>query len=480
MSKIQPILTALVITCLGTTVLSADQKGPWRLRQVLRLAADRVDNEDRSVQNARLELQMLEALSRTRIEFRPQLNVLAFSNPLFLAANLASGFSVNRRTAPSPVNMELARFAVVEAEVGHARRRIDAQIDTTHQFLALAESQDVAARACSGVGMRNRDGQKVKVLLSLKRITRLDAIRFEQEVTALEGDCLEANAQADTAAVALKRLVGIEFPARQVLVATDDLVQFSDSSVLPESSELVKTVFESQSEFRLISQHISNLTSAPSDRKVRVESLSSGYSYHRQKGLSNVMKGILLSGNAGSQDSGFLISFRNTGERSATYAFLQARLDRLDHEFDDLKRTVAHEIEDNEQRVTLSAARVRLAQKKEVLASELHRATVQRVQVGLQGASDELWASRDAARAEAESAHLQLEWKRSFFTVVALCDPEKLDGGALLSRNANASYSKAAEPAGPPVSSIRVSQPNDPAHLGTAILTNIAFAGKRK
>ena len=91
--------------------------------------------------------------------------------------------------------MELARFAVVEAEVGHARRRIDAQIDTTHQFLALAESQDVAARACpSGLGMRNRDGQKVKVLLWLKRITRLDAIRFEQEVAALEGDCPRGHA----------------------------------------------------------------------------------------------------------------------------------------------------------------------------------------------------------------------------------------------------------------------------------------------
>ena len=425
---------------------------------------------------------MLEALSRTRVEFRPQLNIFAFSNPLFLAANLASGFSVNHRTAPSPINMELARFAVVEAEVGHARRRIDAQIDTTHQFLALAESQDVAARACSGLGMRNRDGQKVKVLLSLKRITRLDAIRFEQEVAALEGDCLEANAQAETAAVALQRLVGVEFPSQQVQVATDDLIQFSDSNALPESSELAKTVFESQSEFRLISQHISNLTATPSDRKVHLESLSTGYSYldNRQKGISNVMKGVLLGGNAGGQDGGFLISFRNTGDRSASYAFLQARLNRLDRDFADLKRTVTHEIEDNEQRVTLSAARLRLAQKKELLAGELQRATVQRVQVGLQGAADELWASRDAARAEAESAHLQLEWKRSFFTVVALCDPQKLDPATLLSRTANASYSKAVEPKGAPVSSIRMTQPSDSPHLAAATLTNIASADPRK
>ncbi|MFL6463540.1 MAG: hypothetical protein ACJ73N_03930, partial [Bryobacteraceae bacterium] len=175
MSKIQPVLTALVLAGLGTTVLSADQKGPWRLREVLKLATDRVDDQDKAVQNARLELQMLEALSRTRVEFRPQLNVLSFSNPLFLGASLAAGFSVNHRTAPSPVNLELARFAVVEAEVAHARKRIDAQIDTTHQFLALAESQDVAGRSCGGLGTRNQEGQKVKVLLSLKRITRLDA-----------------------------------------------------------------------------------------------------------------------------------------------------------------------------------------------------------------------------------------------------------------------------------------------------------------
>ncbi|MGI8960324.1 MAG: hypothetical protein ACR2IV_11305 [Bryobacteraceae bacterium] len=159
---------------------------------------------------------------------------------------------------------------------------------------------------------------------------------------------------------------------------------------------------------------------------------------------------------------------------------MQARLNTLQHEFDSLKRTVAHEIEDNEQRVTLSAARLRLAQKKELLAGELHKATVQRVQVGLQSAADELWASRDAARAEAESAHLQLEWKRSFFTVVALCDPQKLDASALLSRAANSTYSKAAEPQGSPVSSVRVPQQNEPAHLGTATLTTVAFVGERK
>ncbi|MGI8960323.1 MAG: hypothetical protein ACR2IV_11300 [Bryobacteraceae bacterium] len=234
---------------------------------------------------------MLETLNRTRVEFRPQLNILTFSNPLFLAANLASGFSLNHRTAPSPVNMELARFAVVEAEVGHARRRIDAQIDTTHQFLALAESQDVAARACNGLGMRNQDGQKVKALLSLKRITRLDAIRFEQEVTALESDCLEANAQAETAAIALTRLVGVDMPSQQVQVVTDDLVQFSDSNVLPESSELVKAVFDSQSEFRLISQHISNLTTSPADHKLQFQSLATGYPY-----LNNKPKGFFKRG----------------------------------------------------------------------------------------------------------------------------------------------------------------------------------------
>jgi hypothetical protein len=474
-SKIKPIRTALALLCVGTMALSSDQKGPWRLREVLKLAADRVDDEDNSVQNARLELQMLETLSRTRVEFRPQLNVLAFANPIFLAANLAAGFSVNHRTAPSPATLELARFAVVEAEVGHARRRIDAQIDTTRQFLALAESQDVAGRTCNGLGVRSRDGKKVNALLSLKRITKLDAIRFEQEVTGLESDCLEAKAQAETAAVALKRLVGVDLPLQEVQIATDDLIQFSDSSELPGSKELVKTVFESQGELRLISQHMSNFT-APQDRKFQVESVANGYAYlgNKQKSFSGVMKDVLLSGNPGGQDGEFLISFRNTGDRNATYAFLQARLVRLEHEFDELKRTVAGQIEDNEQRVTLAANRLHLAQKKQLLADELQEATAQRVRVGLQGAADELWASRDAARAEAEYAHLQLEWKRSFFTVVALCDPQKLDASALLARAGNASYSKATATKEPPVSSIRA--PQQTGSIGLTAPTTIHLA----
>jgi hypothetical protein len=193
-----------------------------------------------------------------------------------------------------------------------------------------------------------------------------------------------------------------------------------------------------------------------------------------------VMKDVLLSGNPGGQDGGFLISFRNTGDRSATFAFLQARLDRLEHEFDTLKRTVAHEIEDNEHRVTLDAARLRLAQKKELLADEMHEATVQRVRVGLQSAADELWASRDAARAEAEYAHLQLEWKRSFFTVVALCDPQKLDAPALLSRAAPGSYSKSSETKAPSVRSISLSRQSDSAPLANASIGSLSLVEQSK
>ena len=72
------------------------------------------------------------------------------------AATVDSSFSINRRTAPSPLDLELAHFAVVEAELAHARLRINTEVETSRDFFMLAQSQDSVTRSCATPSIRTR------------------------------------------------------------------------------------------------------------------------------------------------------------------------------------------------------------------------------------------------------------------------------------------------------------------------------------
>lgn len=422
--------------CLGISASAAEPKA-LSLREALKLTADKVNVEDTSVRNARLELEMLQTLNKTRVELRPQLSALSFSNPLFLAASLGGSFSINRRTAPTPVAMELARYGVVEAELGQARRRIVAEIEVTHKFFALAAARSAAAQHCSAWSERSRDREGVHTSLSANRITRLDAIRFEQDAMALESECLEAKAQVMTAASGLMRLIGRDSSRVQIDLDTNDLTERVVDSELPASGELVNAIFGSREQLKSVSEHVAALGSPAARRRFRFESATAGYSYlkNAEGGLPNANKQYLLGGNVGHFDLNFTIPLRNIGDGNAAAIFLQARLDRVQSDFEDLRRLVRYEIEDNESRAKLAATRLELSQRKRQLAVELRTLTSQRVKAGLQQPADELWAVRDATRVEAETASLQSELRQSVVTVLMLCDPQHMAVSSLLAQS---------------------------------------------
>ena len=54
-----------------------------------------------ALQLARSQAQYLETQNKTRVELRPSLGLLSFSNPLLLAANLGSGLMIGKRGAGS-------------------------------------------------------------------------------------------------------------------------------------------------------------------------------------------------------------------------------------------------------------------------------------------------------------------------------------------------------------------------------------------
>jgi hypothetical protein len=203
------------------------------------------------------------------------------------------------------------------------------------------------------------------------------------------------------------RLIGRDWPVERLQIATDDLSDPFSTSGMPVSAEIANAIFESRDEFTSIAEHIAGLATSAAKGGLHFDSVTTGY-------------------------TGFYISLRDTGDVRAINTVLKARFDQLKYGLEDLKRYVRQEIEDNQQRATLAAAR--LAQKRHQFADELHSLTMQRVTAGLQPEADELWAIRDAVRAERECARLELEWKRNLFTVLALYGAQKLETSSIVAQ----------------------------------------------
>jgi hypothetical protein len=429
MSKLRPILLLSIWIVRPVSLWPHEDRTLWHLADVLKAATEKVDQDDTSLTSARLELEMLQALNKTRIELRPQLNILSFSNPLFLAASLGGSLSINRRTAPSPVNLALARLGVVQAEVRHLSNRLTAQIEATHQFFALAEAQELEQANCAAWAEQNAGREKVKQLAAFKRITNLDVARFEQDTIGLESACLDAQGQAQAAALALVRITGANLAADQIAVSTDDLIQVSTSSKLPAVDDLVSLALNSREDLKAVSEHLAQLTVRRKKFRPQFDSVSVGYGYLETPIKGGLDAKELLGGNTGHLDGGFYLPLRNTGVDAATSTFLQARFNEIQRELENMKIALRREVEANVQRSSLASARLKIASKKAALAKELHTLTTIRENEGLQSESDELWARREWANTAAEAKRVEFDWKESTLTVLALCEPEKVAVG---------------------------------------------------
>jgi hypothetical protein len=425
-----PTIWISLLTVICSSCAFADSNSPsWQLRDILRLTAQKIDQDDSSVKNARLELEMLEALNKTRVELRPQLSLLSFSNPLLLAASLGGSLSINRRTAPTPANMELARLGVVEAEIQHASRRINAQIDVIHQFFILAQAQGLATQSCETWQQEKAGRERVERLVALNRMTKLDVIQFDQEMIDLESDCAEAGSQARSAALTLGKLAGITIATGNAELAVADLRTVAIPSALPPVDSLLKRLFETREELKDLPEHIAQLASPHRAAKLQFDSFSVGYGYLKNVvGETPLTNQYLLGGNITHLDGGFYLPLRNTGADAATRSFLQARFEGLQHDLEAVKFTLRNEVEMDAERTSIASARLKIARERAALASEVQTVVAVRKSQGLQSESDEIKTKRASALAFAALMRVELEWKRQFFTIMALCEPENIPG----------------------------------------------------
>ena len=127
---------------------------PVHLREVMEAAGRYASTEEARLQLLRSQAKFLETQNKTRVELRPSLGLLSFTNPLLLAANLGSSLTIGKRGAPTPAALQSAWFDVLTAELSAEHARTEAQAAAARAFYALLEKQEAAAQTESLLAAR--------------------------------------------------------------------------------------------------------------------------------------------------------------------------------------------------------------------------------------------------------------------------------------------------------------------------------------
>lgn len=393
-----------------------------RFEEVLSRAVTRATAEDARLEITRDNLKLLEALGKARLELRPTLGLLAFSNPMMLAANIGTGLLFNHRTAPSTAVLESARFDILASELQTSATRVHARIEAARLYFDLLEKQEINNRSQKAIAARQERTTEVERLLNASRITAFDQIAFEQELLDLESQAIEARAQRKSTSTRLALLIGST--ELDLQIEEIDLYSGAWDRPAPTLQKLLESATERRGELRLIREKIDSLR-VPHSRKLPLESLSAGISQTSiSQGAAANMAGYLL-GKAGHGEITFSIPLRDTGEKAAGNELRLARIRFLETELRNIEDNIRAEVMALETEASASLERVRLSSRKLALARKAHSAVEARVSAGLAQPSAMAVAERGLLAAEWDQARSVNQRKSSMFTLFAVAG---LDG----------------------------------------------------
>src|SRR5438105_3855800 len=101
-----------------------------RLDDALRAVREQPSGGDTRLQIAQTRIAMLEAMSRRRLELRPQLGLFSLANPIGLVASMGLGLLGGRNAVP-PAVMADARIDLLAAEAALDRQQFQREVETT-------------------------------------------------------------------------------------------------------------------------------------------------------------------------------------------------------------------------------------------------------------------------------------------------------------------------------------------------------------
>ncbi len=414
-------LTGLLLLALSS--IAAAQSGnattALRFEEVLHRAVLRASAEDARLVVTKYNLKLLEALGRTRIELRPSLGLLAFSNPVLLATNIGSSLLFNRRTAPSAAVLQSARFDVLASELQAHATRIQAQTGAARAYFELLEKQQAADRAQAALGTLRRRSGEIERLLRATRITAYDQVSFEQQLVDLEWQSMEAQAQRKSAAGRLALLIGLDGEPAQIRVEDENLFSGAWQQPAPPLQVLLASAAQNRSELQLVRTKLASLQrEAPGQRVIQFDSLNAGYSYvSNTTGIASSAGGFLLGGNSGHGELALRVPLRDTGEKAAQNALLAARIRLLETEIRNIEDSIRAEVMTLESETSADLERVRLAARRVELAQKAYDVIGARSEAGLAQPAAVAQAAQAVLAAQSSHSRAINERKASLFTL---------------------------------------------------------------
>lgn len=400
---------------------------PVRLREAMEAAGRHASTEEARLHLLRSQAKFLETQNKTRVELRPSLGLLSFTNPLLLAANLGSSLMIGKRGAPTPAALQSAWFDVLTAEMAAERARTEAQAAAARAFYAVLEKQEAAAQAQTLLAARRTHAAGVEKLLKVSRVTALDKLAVDAQVLDAESEAFESESARGAAAMELATLIGQPETAASLRVEDEPGVAPS-TPVIPAATEtLLERALYRRGDVQVLRERIESLRARGGPGRIaKPQSVQVGHGYVAgvPGGVSRSAENFLLGGNSARIDIGFAIALRDIGEKAAMEELMDARARLLESEMAAMERQVRAEVFSARSAIEVSEHRLASARRKLELAGQAEAMISARVDGGLADANAQMISRQALHQAQAELMRAQYSRKAGLLTLMVMCGLE--------------------------------------------------------
>jgi hypothetical protein len=387
------------------------------LQQAMRVAMARPAVEDLDLQVAQTRVHLLEAASHRKLDWIPTVGLFAMTNPVALVTNIGSRLLLRSSDVP-PTALFGAKIAEMEAVL--ARRRLDFQreVGVTRAFFSTAERQRINEQTCAAVNetvaLRPQTEQR-----SQAWVTRLDALRQEQDALNREAACSQSTRDLSISNAYLSRWVGVAGDEIRVEERVARLPALD--ATLEQPAALFRVALSNRAEPSQLRESVRQLRKQLDRiRPPKPFNLSLGYSRLGNDGFRG-LNSTMFTGQGFQPE----ISLQLPLKRNSAFAFelqlLALQLSKLERELDDMETEVRAQIAELRAQFESRRGELVMARKRQSVAVELAKCIKERYSAGLETAA----ALASVREAESQSrvvlARLEYESKTALAVLLTIC-----------------------------------------------------------
>jgi len=421
----------LNLLVLATGFMAAQASGQkLTLDEAVRMALNRSSEREQArlvavIANERY----LESQSKFRLELRPRIGLLAFSNPALLASNIGLGMLFGR-TPPPAWARQSARLDSLAAEVALERAMVTARLEATRQYFQVLLRQQARDELVQAVRRYQSSQQALEERTRSARVTALDRAVWETRLITIETQLEDAESSLREAVSMLAQTVGVNTSGEALQLAG---VESAEPDAEIPSTAMLHTVALKQTDHQT---GIRRKLEAEKERlmgksRFSMASFSAGYAHvsdHAGSKLPVGQGGFLLGGHTGTIDLGVKLSLRRTGEEDALAYLAAARIKSIELELLSVGDLLHWELDSLRLLVVSSRRKAELAARSLKLSTEVSRLVSVREQTGLESAEYVLSAEAELVRSRFHFQQAQAESRIRWLHLLAACELEDTKG----------------------------------------------------